>query len=100
MPSPRVALLFVTLALSATAAQAGVYKCKGPGGKVIYSNEPCEAVGAQQEKKLSKATLQPNQMRMRPRPPQGDGSAPQFGSGSGFQGSAPQGGAGDPRKSK
>jgi len=93
-PIALAAMLIVTLP-----AQAGVFKCKGPAGNVIYSNEPCENVGAKKDKALNKAVLQGNQMRMRPRPAQGDGSAPEFGSGSSYQGAAPsRGGAGDPRK--
>lgn len=82
-------------------AEAGLFKCKGPGGKIIYSDEPCETQGARKEKAMSKAELQGNQMRMRPRPAQGDGSAPEFGSGSNFQGNAPsKGGKGDPRNDR
>jgi hypothetical protein len=89
----------VLTALASSSAEAGVYKCLGSGGKVIYSSEPCEAVGARKEKTLGKAVLKGNEIRMRPRPPQGDGSPPEFGSGSSFKGAVPEnGGRGDPRK--
>ena len=56
---------------------------------MIYSDAPCKTVGAREEKTLSRAELRDNQMRMRPRPPQGDGTAPEFGGGSSFKGAAP-----------
>ena len=77
------------LLLAARPAHAGLYKCKGAGGAVIYSDAPCKTVGAREEKTLSRAELRGNQMRMRPRPPQGDGTAPEFGGGSSFKGAAP-----------
>lgn len=96
-------LLALSMALAAlvavTPAEAKLYKCKAPGGKIIYSDEPCEKVGGRKEKSFSKAELKGNQMRMRPRPSQGDGEGAEFGSGSNFQGAAPKGGAGDPRQS-
>jgi hypothetical protein len=70
-------------------AEAGLVKCKGPGGAVIYSDEPCSAVGGREEKAFKKSELRGNEMRMRPRPPQGDGTAPEFGGGSSFKGAAP-----------
>ena len=96
----RLTPLLAALACLAVApAEARLFKCKAPDGKIIYSDEPCEKQGARKEKAMSKAELQGNQMRMRPRPPQGDGSPPEFGSGSSYQGNAPsKGGAGDPRK--
>lgn len=77
------------LLLAALPAHAALVKCKGAGGAVIYSDEPCKAVGAKEEKTLSRADLRGNRMRMRPRPPQGDGTAPEFGAGSSFKGAAP-----------
>lgn len=76
------------------AAEAGLVKCKGPGGAVIYSDEPCAAVGGREEKSFKKSELRGNAMRMRPRPPQGDGTAPEFGGGSSFKGAAPDKAAG------
>lgn len=95
---PLFAALAALTGLAAAPAEAGLFKCKSSDGTVIYSDEPCEKQGARKEKAMSKAEMQGNQMRMRPRPPQGDGSAPQFGSGSSYRGNAPsKGGTGDPR---
>lgn len=88
MRSTRMIALAVLL-FAALPAHAGLYKCKGAGGAVIYSDEPCKSVGAREEKTLSRADLRGNRMRMRPRPPQGDGTAPEFGGGSSFKGAAP-----------
>ncbi|MFO1319331.1 MAG: DUF4124 domain-containing protein [Burkholderiales bacterium] len=100
MRFPRVAVAVAALSLAAPLAQAGVFKCKGAAGKVIYSNEPCESVGAKKEKSLGKAELQSNQMRMRPRPANPEAAPGDMGSGSSFKGNAPAGGGGgDPRKS-
>lgn len=98
MRFPCVAIAATALLIGSPLAQAGVYKCKGTGGKVIYSNEPCENVGAKKEKSLGKAELQGNQMRMRPRPTNPDAVPAESGSGSSFKGTAPAGGGGDPRK--
>lgn len=86
-------------------ATAGVFKCKDKNGDVMYSSEPCEKQGAKQQKELSKAELQSNQMRMRPRPDQGNGPADfSQGQNSNYQGAAPDkkrqqppAGAPDPR---
>jgi hypothetical protein len=86
---PQTALAAVVLAV-APAAHAGLHKCKGPGGSIIYSDEPCAKVGGREEKTFTKSELRGNAMRMRPRPPQGDGSAPEFGGGSSFKGAAPE----------
>lgn len=82
-------LLLLAAVTVVSPAQAGLVKCKGVDGKVIYSDEPCKDVGGREEKKFSRTELKGNQMRMRPRPAQGDGSAPEFGSGSNYQGAAP-----------
>lgn len=99
MRIPRVAVAVAALMLALALAHAGVYKCKGPAGKIIYSNEPCENVGATKEKSLGKNELQGNQMRMRPRPTNPDAAPGEMGTGSSFKGNAPSGGGGDPRKS-
>ncbi len=88
MRFPKVALAAAIIAV-APAAEAGLVKCKGPGGTVIYSDEPCAKVGGREEKAFKKSELRGNEMRMRPRPPQGDGTAPEFGGGSNFKGAAP-----------
>lgn len=78
------------LALCCAPAFAGVYKCKDANGDVIYSNTPCDKQGAKQQKELSKSELQSNQMRMRPRPDQGNGAATfEGGQNSNYQGAAP-----------
>jgi hypothetical protein len=71
----RALLLAALLCCAASPAAAGVFKCKGPGGEVIYSNEPCAEVGAKTERKLRRDELRSNSVRMpsepvkRERPP-------------------------------
>lgn len=94
----RIVTTLLFAAAASTPVQAKLFKCKGPDGKVTYSDESCDKVGAKREKTFSRAELKGNRMRMRPRPGQGGGAAPEFGSGSNYHGEAPQGGAGDPRR--
>lgn len=100
MKFPLAAITVVVLA-STPVAEAALHKCKGPGGAVIYSDEPCSNVGGREEKTFKKSELRGNEMRMRPRPPQGDGTAPEFGGGSNFKGAAPEKASGPrPRPTK
>lgn len=61
-----IAVLAVALPLQ---AQAGVYRCAGADGKVLYSNEPCEAQGAKTAKTFKKSELKPNTVKMPKAPP-------------------------------
>jgi hypothetical protein len=83
------ALVAAVLTLFPVWCHAGVFKCRGADGAVIYSNEPCEAQGARKDRTLGKADLQANRMRMRPRPSQAQEGEAQFGSGSAYQGQVP-----------
>jgi hypothetical protein len=67
---------FLALALPMQ-AEAGVYRCNGPDGKVLYSNEPCEAQGAKTAKTFKKSELRPNTVKMpkAPPPPEDDTAA-------------------------
>lgn len=71
----RLLLLAALLSCATAPAVAGVFKCKGAGGEVIYSNEPCAEVGAKTERKLRRDELRSNTVRMpsepvkRERPP-------------------------------
>lgn len=59
----------ITILLSAASAQAGVYRCTGADGKVLYSNEPCEGQGAKTAKTFSRKELRPNTVKMPKAPP-------------------------------
>ena len=52
------------LFLFAASAQAGVYRCAGADGKVLYSNEPCEGQGAKTAKTFTRKELRPNTVKM------------------------------------
>lgn len=64
-----VASLAVLASTVPTQAQAGVYKCAGADGKVLYSNEPCEEQGAKTAKTFKKSELKPNTVKMPKAPP-------------------------------
>lgn len=67
---PRLVLVAGLAALlSVPAAQAGVYRCTGADGKVLYSNEPCEEQGAKTAKTFKKSELKPNSVKMPKAPP-------------------------------
>ena len=53
---PRMLMLAMMLCL-ADVANAAVNKCKDKTGAVIYSEQPCDKVGATKVKELSKADL-------------------------------------------
>lgn len=59
----------VAILLPAAPVQAGVYKCAGADGKVLYSNEPCEGQGAKTAKTFSRKELRPNTVKMPKAPP-------------------------------
>jgi hypothetical protein len=61
-----IAVLAATLPIH---AQAGVYRCAGADGKVLYSNEPCEEQGAKTAKTFKKSELKPNTVKMPKAPP-------------------------------
>lgn len=81
----RAPLLAAALFLSTGPAAAGVFKCKGTAGEVIYSNEPCAEVGAKTERKLRRDELRSNAVRMpsdpvkRERPPGAAAQTPDSG---------------------
>lgn len=56
-------------------SHAGVYRCAGADGKVLYSNEPCEEQGAKTAKTFKKSELKPNTVRMPKAPPTEDEKA-------------------------
>lgn len=53
----------------AVPAHAGVYRCAGADGKVLYSNAPCEDQGAKTAKTFSRNELRPNTVKMPKAPP-------------------------------
>lgn len=59
----------IAILMSAAPAQAGVYRCAGADGKVLYSNEPCEGQGAKTAKTFSRKELRPNTVKMPKAPP-------------------------------
>jgi len=65
----RIASLVILAAALPTQAQAGVYKCAGADGRVLYSNEPCEDQGAKTAKTFKKSELKPNTVKMPKAPP-------------------------------
>lgn len=65
----RIASLVVLAATLPMQAQAGVYKCAGADGRVLYSNEPCEDQGAKTAKTFKKSELKPNTVKMPKAPP-------------------------------
>lgn len=44
-----VPMLMVALLVTSGAAGAQVYKCKGDGGRIVYSDAPCPAAGVRME---------------------------------------------------
>ncbi len=64
----RIATAFA-IVLPTAPVQAGVYKCAGADGKVLYSNEPCEGQGARTAKTFSRKELRPNTVKMPKAPP-------------------------------
>jgi hypothetical protein len=67
-----VASIAVLAAALPIHAHAGVYKCAGADGKVLYSNEPCEEQGAKTAKTFRKSELKPNTVKMPKAPPPPD----------------------------
>jgi hypothetical protein len=61
-------LLLIGMVVAADAS-AGVYRCTDASGKVLYSNEPCEAQGARTAKTFSRKELRPNSVRLPKAPP-------------------------------
>lgn len=68
----RMLALAVTL-LFATAAHAGVNKCKDKNGTVVYSEQPCDQAGAARIKELSKADLKGTDVHAKVPPPPAPG---------------------------
>jgi hypothetical protein len=50
---PRCSLAFALVLFLACQAQAGVYKCEGPGGRLSFSSKPCPVENRQIEHRLS-----------------------------------------------
>ncbi len=65
---PRTLLLVAILCL-ATTANAAVNKCKDKTGAVVYSEQPCDKIGATKVKALSKADLKGNDVHAKEPPP-------------------------------
>ena len=65
---PPMLLLALMLCL-ASFAHAAVNKCKDKTGAVIYSEQPCDKVGATKIKELSKADLKGTDVHAKEPPP-------------------------------
>ncbi len=65
---PPMLLLALMLCL-ASFAHAAVNKCKDKNGAVIYSEQPCDKVGATKVKELSKADLKGTDVHAKEPPP-------------------------------